>query len=115
LRKTYRVLAPLTVQTNLDRTKFPPWGVQGGCEAKPGTFTLVRHGGERRTINTEKGLALAPGDGLCAETAGGGGYGRPEARALEAIQRDLDAGYISTVGAERDYGAKVGADGIVRR
>jgi N-methylhydantoinase B len=115
LRKTYRILAPLTVQTNLDRTKFPPWGVQGGCKAKPGTYTLVRHDGERRTTNTEKGLALAPGDELCAETAGGGGYGKPEARSLEAIQRDLAAGYISPVGAERDYGVKIGADGIVRR
>ncbi len=41
-RKTYRILAPCMVQTNLDRTKFPPWGVQGGNEAKPGRFTLVQ-------------------------------------------------------------------------
>jgi N-methylhydantoinase B len=115
LRKIYRVLALLRVQTNLDRTKFPPWGVQGGGEAKPGRFTLVRHGGEHRSVGKEKGLALAAGDLLCVETAGGGGYGKPDARPLAAIQRDLDAGYISRLGAERDYGVKVGDDGKARR
>jgi len=115
LRKIYRILAPLRVQTNLDRTKFPPWGVQGGREAKPGRFTLARHGGEHRSVGKEKGLALAAGDLLCVETAGGGGYGKPDARPLAAIQGDLDAGYISRLGAERDYGIQVGDDGKARR
>ncbi len=114
-RKTYRILAPCMVQTNLDRTKFPPWGVQGGGEAKRGRFSLLRHDGERRAVGKERGLALMPGDQLCVETAGGGGYGKVEARPLAAIQRDLDAGYISPVGAERDYGVKVGAGGKVHR
>ena len=58
-RKTYRILAPCMVQTNLDRTRFPPWGVQGGMEAKPGRFTLVSGGsGAPRSIGKEKGLAL---------------------------------------------------------
>ena len=35
-RKRYRILRPCLLGTNLDRTKFPPWGVQGGKEAKPG-------------------------------------------------------------------------------
>ena len=45
-RKRYRMLA-LQLQTNLDRTKFPPWGVQGGKEAKPGRFTVVNRGPAR--------------------------------------------------------------------
>jgi N-methylhydantoinase B len=115
-RKTYRILAPCMVQTNLDRTKFPPWGVQGGRQAKPGRFTLVdHHTGKERPIGKEKGLALEPGDLLCVETGGGGGYGAPGQRPLAAIQRDLDAGYVSTAAAERDYGVKIGADGRVRR
>ena len=115
-RKTYRVLAPCMVQTNLDRTKFPPWGVQGGRQARPGRFTLVEgQTGERRSIGKENSLALAPGDLLCVETGGGGGYGPPGERSLAAIQRDLDAGYVSREGAERDYGVTVGADGKARR
>jgi N-methylhydantoinase B len=115
-RKTYRILAPCMVQTNLDRTKFPPWGVYGGRQAQPGRFTLVdRATGARKTIGKEKGLALAPGDLMCVETGGGGGYGLPSGRPLALIQRDLDAGYISRAAAERDYGVMIGADGIARR
>jgi N-methylhydantoinase B len=115
-RKTYRILAPCMVQTNLDRTKFPPWGVQGGRAAKPGRFTLVDHRtGEERSIGKEKGLALAPGDLLCVETGGGGGHGVPGQRPLPLIQRDLDAGYVSAAAAEQDYGVKIGADGTARR
>jgi N-methylhydantoinase B len=111
-RKAYRILAPCMVQTNLDRTKFPPGGVQGGNQAAPGRFTLVnRQTGEQRSIGKEKGLSLAPGDLLCVETGGGGGYGVPAQRPLSLIQRDLDAGYVSAEAAERDYGVKIGADG----
>jgi N-methylhydantoinase B len=115
-RKSYRILAPCMVQTNLDRTKFPPRGAQGGGQAKPGRFTLVEgQTGERRLIEKEKGLALKPGDVLCVETGGGGGYGPPRLRSPEAIQRDLDAGYVSRDAAERDYGVAVEADGRARR
>jgi N-methylhydantoinase B len=115
-RKTYRILAPCMVQTNLDRTKFPPWGVQGGNAAKPGQFTLLEHAtGTRRSIGKEKGRALAPGDLLCVETGGGGGYGSPAQRPLPAIQHDLDAGYVSAAAAAQDYGVTIGADGKAHR
>src|SRR5205823_12008565 len=62
-RKTYGILAPCMVQTNLDRTKFPPAGVQGGNEAAPGRFTLVAaETGEQKSIGKEKGFSLAAGD-----------------------------------------------------
>jgi N-methylhydantoinase B len=115
-RKTYRILAPCMVQTNLDRTKFPPLGVQGGSAAEPGRFTLVDgRSGERRSIEKEKGLALAPGDLVCIETGGGGGYGPPCERARDAIQRDLDAGYVTREAAAGDYGVTVDANGKVSR
>jgi N-methylhydantoinase B len=115
-RKVYRILAPCMVQTNLDRTKFPPWGVQGGKEAKPGRFTLASHRtGAERSIGKEKGVALEPGDVLCVETGGGGGYGPPKQRRLDLIQRDLDAGYVSAGAAEQDYAVAIGADGKARR
>jgi N-methylhydantoinase B len=115
-RKTYRVLAPCTVQTNLDRTKYPPWGVRGGSEAKPGGFTLVdRKSGACREVGKEKGLALEAGDLLCVETGGGGGYGPPQRRSIELVQRDLDAGYVTRAAAERDYGVTIDANGTARR
>ncbi len=115
-RKRYRILAPCGLQTNLDRTKFPPWGVHGGQEGRPGRFTLVEgQSGHERAIEKERGLKLAAGDLVCVETGGGGGYGPPHDRTLARIQHDLDAGYISRAAAERDYGVTVSADGKVRR
>jgi N-methylhydantoinase B len=114
-RKRYRILAPCKFGSNLDRTKFPPWGVQGGKQAVPGRFTIVKAAtGEERAAEKENAYPLEPGDIVCVETGGGGGYGPPSERALELVQRDLDAGYVTAAAAERDYGVKVGPDGRAR-
>jgi N-methylhydantoinase B len=115
-RKKYRILAPANLGTNLDRTKFPPWGAQGGKEAKPGRFTLVQAGSTKeQLVDKENAYPLQAGDLVCVETGGGGGYGPPAERSLDRIQHDLDAGYVSPAAAEQDYGVKVGPDGKARR
>jgi N-methylhydantoinase B len=115
-RKVYRILRPCLLGTNLDRTKYPPWGVHGGREGKPGRFTLVKAGEtQERSVEKENAYPLQPGDLVCVETGGGGGYGPPAERSLALIQRDLDAGYVSTVAAKQDYGVTIGTDGKARR
>jgi N-methylhydantoinase B len=115
-RKVYRVLRPCLLGTNLDRTKFPPWGVHSGKEAKPGRFMLTKAGStQQQSVEKESACQLVPGDLVSVETGGGGGYGPPSERSLKAIQRDLDAGYITAVAAERDYGVQIGPDGKARR
>src|SRR5262249_38563050 len=42
--------------------------------------------------------------------AGGAGYGDPLDRPIDEVQRDLDDGYITAEGAEREYGCVVGSD-----
>ncbi|MEA3068511.1 MAG: N-methylhydantoinase, partial [Sphingomonadales bacterium] len=115
-RKTYRILAPCNLGTNLDRTLCPPWGVQGGGPAKPGCFTIRKAGSDQtESIDKENAYGLAAGDLVCVETGGGGGYGPPSGRQLQLIQRDIDAGYVSVEAAERDYGVKIGRDGKAQR
>jgi N-methylhydantoinase B len=114
-RKKYRILNPCLLGTNLDRTKYPPWGVQGGRQAMPGRFTLVPAGSTtEQSVEKENAYQLNPGDLVCVETGGGGGYGPPAKRSLELIARDLDAGYVSAAAAEREYGVQVGSDGTAR-
>lgn len=115
-RKRYRILRPCLLGTNLDRTKFPPWGVQGGKEAKAGRFVLTKTGSTtEQSVEKENAYKLEPGDLVSVETGGGGGYGAPAERSLEAIQRDLDGGYVTPAAAERDYGVQIGPDGKARR
>jgi N-methylhydantoinase B len=115
-RKSYRMLGPCELQTNLDRTRFPPWGVQGGNEGEPGRFTFTdARTGESKSIEKERRFVLNAGDLVSIETGGGGGYGPPRERALVSIQRDLDAGYITADAAVRDYGVTIGAEGKVAR
>ena len=115
-RKTYRMLAPCRLGTNLDRTLHPPWGVLGGLPGRPGRFTIRKAGAEGpQGIDKESAYPLAAGDVVCVETGGGGGYGPPSGRPLALIQRDLDAGYVTVAAALRDYGVKIGRDGKARR
>jgi N-methylhydantoinase B len=115
-RKVYRILRPCLLGTNLDRTKYPPWGVQGGQEGKAGRFTMVKAGEtQERSVEKENAYQLQPGDLVCVETGGGGGYGPPAERPVALIQRDLDAGYVSAVAAKQDYGITIGVDGKARR
>jgi N-methylhydantoinase B len=105
-RKRYRILGPCNLQALFDRVKYPPWGVQGGKEAQSGQITVVKKSGAKEIVHKTKGYPLEPGDEIIVETGGGGGYGPPEERPRELIERDLRRGYVSIDAAERDYGIK---------
>jgi 5-oxoprolinase (ATP-hydrolysing)/N-methylhydantoinase A len=49
----------------------------------------------------------SPGEILEVQLAGGSGHGDPRERPVDEVQRDLDTGYITAAGAERDYGCVV--------
>jgi N-methylhydantoinase B len=114
-RKRYRVLADCTLNTNYERLRCPPWGVLGGGTAKPGRCIVRRKDGSEEVASKVEGFPLQAGDVVIIETGGGGGYGDPAGRALEAIALDLKRGYITPEAAARDYGVTVGADGSVTR
>ena len=78
--------APATLQTNLDRTRFPPWGVQGGQEGKARPLHADR-GGEpahRARSRRRRASGWRPAICVCVETGGGGGYGPPRTRTRAA-------------------------------
>ena len=52
-RKSYRMLGPCGLQTNLDRTRFPPWGVQGGQDGTAGPLHAGRRPHGRRALDRE--------------------------------------------------------------
>ena len=113
--KHYAILAPCLLQTNLDRTKFPPWGVLGGRDGQSGQVVVTKaKTGKVETVNKAKGYKLEAGDKVALETGGGGGYGDPRERDHGLIEADLERGYVSRAAAERDYGVKIDGNGKVK-
>jgi N-methylhydantoinase B len=106
-RKRYVITHPCLVTTNVDRTRDPPWGVQGGKAGQPGSVTVYKAAGGSEIISKVRNYPVSPGDVVVLETGGGGGWGPPSQRAREAIARDVARGYVSREAAERDYGVKL--------
>jgi N-methylhydantoinase B/oxoprolinase/acetone carboxylase alpha subunit len=96
--------AAAQLSTNLDRFKFPPFGLDGGRPASLSTLSLTREGHTQPLPSKVTNLMLRRGDIVRLETSGGGGFGPPEARARDAVERDLRQGYISAGAASALYG-----------
>ncbi|MGH7361590.1 MAG: hydantoinase B/oxoprolinase family protein, partial [Candidatus Methylomirabilales bacterium] len=90
--RAYRLRGEATLTTMLERRIIPPWGIFGGADGLPYRIVLERDGVVREVKGKET-LALGPGDLVTIETAGGGGYGAPAARAADLIERDRSEGY----------------------
>lgn len=81
------------------RTEFAPRGLRGG---RPGALREVLINGQ--LVHPKGRYVLAPGDRLTTLEAGGGGMGDPMHRARDAVQRDVEMGFVSAEAAARDYG-----------
>ena len=94
----------------------PVQGLFGGRPGGRSGGTVGRFDGAARDVGVGALSVLETTEEYAElRVAGGSGFGDPLERAFEAVQRDLDAGYITAEGAERDYGCVVGADGVVDR
>ena len=111
---TYRIraCAPLVVSVMGDRADSAPFGMDGGGPAAPNRVDLVV-GGEAFVPPMRTKLAkqqLEDGDVITVASPGGGGHGDPLGRDLQAVQQDLDLGYIDREAAERDFGVVVASE-----
>jgi N-methylhydantoinase B len=102
---TYRALQKAVTNVNCERTKDPPWGLNGGRPGAVNEAVLTRRDGGEQKLLKATGVPMEPGDRLTFRSAGGGGWGDPSARDPLAIADDLAKGYISSEAARRDYGA----------
>ena len=83
-----------------DRVDHPARGRQGGYDGS--ATTISREDGEPMQ---GKGKQFVPAGGrVKLAFPGGAGYGHPSERSKEAIQIDLEQGYISVESAQQDYG-----------
>lgn len=96
LHRDIRALSPMNLSVRAERHRFAPRGIFGGGDAKMGAFILTRTDGRVEKLPCKAaGIELNAGDILTVLTPGGGGYGRPEDRPAELIERDLREGKVT--------------------
>ncbi len=108
IERRYSFPTDVEVKVAFDRNQCPPWGLHGG---KPGltngAIVCQGPGLPEKWVQKVTGLPIKAGGHLIVLRGGGGGYGDVAKRPSEAIERDLNAGYISVERARADYGVTV--------
>lgn len=87
---------PCRGNTAGDGARHGSAGMLGGEDSAPHRYVLQRADGSERVLATkEVGIAIAPGDTLHVQSAGGGGWGAPEKRDPEARAADRREGLVT--------------------
>ncbi len=102
-----RLLSPATLFAFIEKAKAPHWGIDGGKEGLR-NYAIIKPRGKREfEVLKTSGMQLAEGTVVTATAGGGGGYGNPRERDVEAVRRDVINGYISVEHARQDYGVVI--------
>ena len=91
----------------MERMRFPAWGVFGAKPAQRFRCILNRGRPNEQHLGKIDQVPVNAGDTVTMMMPGGGGYGNPLERDLEAVLRDVRQGFVSVEGAARDYGVAV--------
>ena len=90
--------------------RIPAMGAAGAqsalVERKVGRIELAK-GDEVKTIRTNVIETIKPGERVTNMNPGGGGYGDPFERPVEAVLADVRNGLVSIEGARSDYGVAI--------
>ena len=97
----------------MDHGRFGPQGALGGGDGAVNKVMILR--GEERYVpqhlSKEQDISMAPGDMVWVRTPGGGGYGNPFNRPLQAVFKDVSLGRVSIEQARKFYGVIIEVTG----
>ena len=102
LNLVFEMLEETYVTTVVERTNFPPWGVNNGKAGRSNNVILITKNG-KLNVPKKTGLKLNKGESIIFKTGGGGGYGDPIERSNKKILNDLKQEYISKEYVEKHY------------
>ncbi|MEX1165192.1 MAG: hydantoinase B/oxoprolinase family protein [Nitriliruptor sp.] len=110
--KQIRMLEDAYFMSIADRSILSCWGVKGGKAGSPFRVTIDPGGPNEREM---EGLVddepVKAGEVIRIRTTGGGGWGDPLERDVDAVLRDVAWGKVSITAADRDYGVVLTGDG----
>jgi len=106
IERVLRARSPLVVNVQIDRVHCKPWGLDGGREATGNEVALRVDGHWKDDFANAKVIfnQIKDGDAYRISSGGGGGYGPPHERAVEAVREDVRQGYVSLAAAAELYG-----------
>ncbi|MGB0506011.1 MAG: hydantoinase B/oxoprolinase family protein [Pikeienuella sp.] len=91
-----------TLYLSVERIKHPAQGRHDGGPGAPGRIRI----GDGADLPSKGEFRVEPGQMLCFDTPGGGGFGPAAERAGDSVIRDVAEGLVSAEAAERDYGRR---------
>ena len=94
----------VVVMRGKDRHRLAPWGVGGGASGSNGSCFVVDGSGERRDLGKVTVYRAAFGDTVHIRGSGGGGFGDPFERDVDAVAADVADGLVSPERALGAYG-----------
>ncbi len=103
---TNREGAAFGIFATFERTQFAARGREGAAAGALGRLTLA----SGPTLRNKGFQVIPENDRLIVEMPGGGGYGDPMARDVQAVLDDVRHGLVSRQAAERDYGVSIRED-----
>jgi N-methylhydantoinase B len=105
----------LEVVYNSDGNINGPQGVRGGHDGARSRQHKVDRDGREVAIPQFGSVVLEDGELMCSYSCGGGGYGPPHERAVEAVLHDIAMGFVSPRRAQDVYGVLTDGDGRLDR
>lgn len=106
--RDYRVLnSKANLTLSIGRSKFPPWGVEGGQDGTPNYAILKKKGEGPREVRKISEVEMEKGDLISIRPASGGGWGSPKERDPELVKRDVKNDFISLETASEVYGVAI--------
>ncbi|MEO6504121.1 MAG: hydantoinase B/oxoprolinase family protein, partial [Jatrophihabitantaceae bacterium] len=95
-----------------DRSILACWGVKGGKAGQPFSVVIDPGGPNERVVDAlADAEPVRAGEVIRIRTTGGGGWGDPLRRAVEAVLRDVRWGKVSLAAARADYGVVLTGSG----
>jgi N-methylhydantoinase B len=86
-----------------DRVDSPPWGLHGAGPGRTNTLEIRLPDGTVQSIRKVTSMPVPADTVIEYHSAGGGGYGPPEQRDVQAVHDDVREGYVSEAAARRDH------------
>ncbi len=109
--KTIRVLADVNYNMSFERSKCPPWGLNGGKAGSPGAAEIEKPATrEICLVHKASKISLKKGERVHVYTGGGGGFGDPLTRDPEMVLQDVKRRYVTASHAKEAYGVVISDD-----